>query len=212
MSVPPRPQPAFPRILWCAASHRDSRSPEGRAAASVQGARPVCPHGGGPEPTQEGGGKTLGFRPPTPGTLLHSVRRPSSGSPVLPPCVLVVCPLCLVLQKCNHTPSHTGLPAWDPYPTVFIHKLLNAQFCSPPSSPSHLAPSFPPSLPPSSLSFPNTKLNKQDKLTALLMFWPWLLARLGDCFAEPGNWLYSSFLGESLDRGGMLGFPTTQDP
>lgn len=81
-----------------------------------------------------------------------------------------------------------------------------------PLLPSHLAPSFPPSLPPSSLSFPNTKLNKQDKLTALLMFWPWLLARLGDCFAEPGNWLYSSFLGESLDRGGMLGFPTTQDP
>lgn len=42
---------------WCAASHGDSCGPKGRAAASVPGARPVCPRSGGLEPTQEGGGR-----------------------------------------------------------------------------------------------------------------------------------------------------------
>lgn len=62
---PPTRGPLLPSLpsleaFWCAASHCDSHSMKGRAAASVQGARPVCPYGGGPEPTQEGGGRHWG--------------------------------------------------------------------------------------------------------------------------------------------------------
>lgn len=54
--------PSFPAWLpskpsWCEASHCDSRCPKGRVAASVQGARPVCPSHSGSDPTQEGGGR-----------------------------------------------------------------------------------------------------------------------------------------------------------
>lgn len=56
--APLLPSLASLEASWGTASHCDSRSPKGRAAAaSVQGIRPVCPHGGGPEPTQEGGGR-----------------------------------------------------------------------------------------------------------------------------------------------------------